>query len=77
MTPLVWGAIWALGATVTALLPRRRQMIPGLALLVTAPVLLVWIGRVHGWAWAFVDLLAVLSLFRLPLLALISRARRA
>lgn len=67
MTPLVLGALWVLAATATAFLPMRRQMIPGLALLIAAPVLLVWIGVVHGWLWLAFGLFAFLSMFRRPL----------
>ena len=70
MTPLVWGGLWVLAATATAMLPMRRQMGPGLALLVSAPVLLAWIGMVHGWVWVALGLAAFLSLFRRPLFAL-------
>ena len=66
--PLIIGAFWVIAATVTALLPMRRQMVPGLALLLLAPVLLVWIGAVHGWLWAGAGLLAFLSMFRNPLI---------
>lgn len=37
--PLVFGALWVLATTATAFLPMKQQMIPGLALLITAPVL--------------------------------------
>lgn len=67
MTPLVLGTLWVLAATATAFLPMRRQMIPGLALLIAAPVLLVWIALAHGWAWAAFGLFALLSMFRRPL----------
>lgn len=67
MTPLVLGGLWVLAATATALLPMRRQMVPGLALLVVAPVLLVWIALVHGWLWAAFGLFAFVSMFRRPL----------
>jgi hypothetical protein len=59
--------LWALAATVTALLPMRHQMAPGLALLLAAPVLIVWIGAAHGWVWAMPALAAFLSMFRNPL----------
>jgi hypothetical protein len=67
VTPLVLGGLWVLAATATALLPMRRQMVPGLALLVVAPVLLVWIALVHGWLWAAFGLFAFVSMFRRPL----------
>lgn len=65
--PLTLACIWAVLATIVALLPMRLQMVPGLALLVMAPVLLVWIGWEHGWVWAAVAALGFLSMFRRPL----------
>lgn len=74
--PLVAASLWVLAATATALLPMRRQYAPGLVLLVLAPMLLGWIGSVHG-AWAAaLALLAVLSLFRRPLIFLWHKATR-
>jgi len=64
---LVFGAFWVLAATATAVLPMRAQMVPGLALLVAAPMLLIWIGMVHGWLWAGFGLFAFVSMFRRPL----------
>jgi hypothetical protein len=74
-TPLILGCLWVLAAAATAMLPMRWQMVPGLALLAAAPVLLVWIGRVHGWLWLAVGLFAFLSMFRNPLLYFLRRAR--
>ena len=73
-TPLILGCLWVLAATVTAMLPMRRQMMPGLALLAAAPVLLLWIGWVHGWLWLAIGLFAFLSMFRNPLLYFLRRA---
>lgn len=73
--PLVLGCLWVLAATVTALLPMRRQYVPGLTLLVLAPVLILWIGAAHGWIWAAIGLAAFLSMFRNPLIYLWKRAR--
>ena len=72
--PLVLGCLWVLAAAVTAMLPMRRQMVPGLTLLIVAPVLLVWIGLVHGWLWFVIGLFAFLSMFRNPLLYFLRRA---
>jgi hypothetical protein len=49
-------------------------MVPGIALLVVAPVLIVWIGASHGWGWAAFGLFAFLSMFRNPLRYFIGRA---
>lgn len=72
--PLILGCVWVIAATLVALMPMRRQFGPGLALLVAAPVLIVWIGVVHGWVWAAFGLFAFLSMFRRPLLFLAARA---
>ena len=73
-TTLIAAIAWALAATVTAFLPMRAQMVPGIALLVAAPALIVWIGAVHGWLWALGGLLAFVSMFRNPLLYFARRA---
>ncbi len=63
--------LWVLAASGTAMLPMRRQMAPGLVLLLSAPVLVVWLGVQVGWAASAVAVLAVLSMFRRPLGALL------
>ena len=73
-TPLILGCLWVLAATVVAMLPMKRQMVPGLALLIAAPGLLVWIGWVHGWLWLAFGLFAFLSMFRNPLRYFLRRA---
>lgn len=72
--PLIAACLWALAATATAFLPMRRQMVPGVALLVAAPALLVWIGAVHGVWWGLAALAAFLSMFRNPLIYFARRA---
>ena len=74
VTPLFFGCLWIVLAAVVAMLPMRRQMVPGIALLVIAPVLIVWIGASHGWWWAALGLFAFLSMFRRPLIYLTRRA---
>ena len=65
--PLISGCLWIIAAAATAMLPLRLQRYPGLPLLIAAPVLLVWIGEVHGWLWLAAGLFAFLSMFRRPL----------
>lgn len=72
--PLIAAIFWALAATVTALLPMRRQMVPGLLLLAAAPGLITWIGVVHGWLPAALGLAAFGSMFRNPLIYFARRA---
>ncbi len=64
---LIAGCFWVIAASVTAMLPMRRQMVPGLGLLLAAPLLLIWVGVSHGWLWAAMGLLAFVSMFRRPL----------
>jgi hypothetical protein len=66
-TPLILGALWVIASAIVAMLPMPRQMMPGIALLVAAPVLLVWIASVHGWVWLALGLFAFVSMFRNPL----------
>ena len=73
-TSLIWGCLWVVASTITAMLPMRRQMIPGVALLLAAPVLLWFIASEHGF-WVFgLTLLAALSLFRNPIIYFARRA---
>lgn len=73
-TSLILGSLWVVASTITAMLPMRRQMVPGVALLLMAPVLLWFIASEHG-IWVFgLTLLAALSLFRNPILYFVRRA---
>jgi membrane-bound metal-dependent hydrolase YbcI (DUF457 family) len=74
MTSAVAAILWVLAATVTAMLPYRRQFPPGITLLALAPVLIVWIGVEHGWFWVIPALLAFLSMFRNPLIYMAKRS---
>ena len=72
MTPsLIAGCLWVLAAAGTAMLPMRRQMVPGLLLLASAPLLIGWIAVTVAWWVGLVALLAFLSMFRRPLAALV------
>ncbi len=71
--PVLLACLWAVFATITAFLPFRAQFVPGFALLIAAPILLVWIGRDHGWGFAALGLLGFLSMFRRPLFHLLRR----
>jgi ACR3 family arsenite efflux pump ArsB len=72
--PLILACFWALAAGATAMLPMRRQYVPGLVLLVAAPVLIVWMGVAHGWWVAALGFVAFLSMFRNPLFYLARKA---
>ena len=72
---LILGCIWVVAAAIVALLPMRRQYVPGIGLLILAPVLLGWIAWDHGgWIFAF-GLFGFLSMFRNPLIFFLRRAR--
>ena len=76
MTPsLIIGCVWVLLAVVTALLPMRRQYVPGVALLLLAPVLIIWIGVDFGAIIGVVALAAFVSMFRNPLKYIHARLR--
>ena len=76
MTPsLIAACLWVLAATMTALLPMRRQMAPGLLLLASAPLLILWVAATVAWWMGLLALLAFLSMFRRPLCALLRWAR--
>ncbi len=68
MTATLFLAIaWVFASTIVAFLPMRRQYLPGGALLLAAPVLIVMIGINFGWIAAIAAVLAFLSMFRNPL----------
>lgn len=67
MTLLILCCIWVLASAGVAMLPMRRQYVPGVALLVAAPVLIAMIGVQYGWVFAVLGLAAFLSMFRNPL----------
>jgi hypothetical protein len=76
MSPsLLLASLWVVAATVTALLPMRRQYVPGVTLLVLAPFLLGYIGWQHGFWIAALGLAAFVPMFRNPLRYLWRRAR--
>ena len=66
--PLLFACLWVFAATATAFLPMRLQFAPGLTLLIAAPILLIWIGIAHGVWVTLIGALAVLSMFRRPLM---------
>ena len=42
----------------------RRQYVPGIGLLLLAPVLIIWIGLDYGWLVAVLAVAAFVSMFR-------------
>jgi hypothetical protein len=71
---LILGCLWVVASAITAMLPMRHQYAPGIALLIAAPILLIFIGIEHGAVWAILGLLAFLSMFRNPLIYLTKKA---
>lgn len=74
-TSLVIGCLWVIAATIVALLPMQRQYVPGVALLIAAPVLIVWLGLDYGWFVSLLAAFAFVSMFRNPLRYFYRRAR--
>lgn len=66
---------WVLAATATALLPMRRQYVPGVTLLILAPLLILWLGYDFGWGWSVAAFAGFASMFRNPLKYFYARAR--
>ncbi|WP_299140409.1 DUF2484 family protein [uncultured Tateyamaria sp.] len=58
---------WVLASTAVAMLPMRHQYIPGIALLILAPVLILWIGISVAWWAGALAAAAFVSMFRNPL----------
>jgi Protein of unknown function (DUF2484) len=72
---LVAACLWLIAATSLAVLPVRRQMVPGIALGVAGLGLIVWIGVENGWGWSLALLLAAASLGRNGIRALVAHLR--
>lgn len=64
---LILAAFWAVAATIVALLPMRYQYVPGVALLIAAPILIVFMGMTHGILIGLIGLMGFVSMFRNPL----------
>jgi hypothetical protein len=63
----ILASLWVLAATVVAMLPMRRQYVPGSLLMAAAPVLIGFIGVQYGWIAAALALAGFISMFRNPL----------
>lgn len=75
MTLLWLCVLWVFASVGVAMLPMRHQYIPGVALLIAAPVLIIAIGIHVGWIASLVAVLAFVSMFRNPLRYLFARVR--
>lgn len=73
---LIWLSIaWVFASAGVAMLPLRKQYIPGIALLIAAPVLIVLVGFEYGWVYAVLGAAAFGSMFRNPLRYIAARLR--
>lgn len=73
---LLWACIlWVFASVGCAMLPMRRQYVPGVILLIAAPVLIVWIGLQVSWLAAIAAVAAFVSMFRNPLRYIFARLR--
>ncbi|MGB3177682.1 MAG: DUF2484 family protein [Albidovulum sp.] len=73
-----WAALlaclWVLAATLVAFLPMRRQFAPGLALLIVAPAIIIWLtSAINVWV-GLAALVGFISMFRNPLRYIAKRA---
>ena len=75
MTLLWFCLLWVFAATAVAMLPMRHQYVPGVALLIAAPLLILWIGISVAWWAGVLALAAFVSMFRNPLRYFWARAR--
>ena len=73
---LLWACIaWVFAATGVAMLPMRHQYVPGITLLIAAPLLILWIGVAVTWWAGVLALAAFVSMFRNPLRYFWAKAR--
>lgn len=72
---LIIGCLWVLASAVVAMLPMQRQYVPGVALLIAAPILIVWLALDYGWWVGVIGLFAFVSMFRNPLRYFLAKAR--
>lgn len=75
MTLLWICVLWVFASATVAMLPMRLQYVPGVILLIAAPVLIFLIGQQVGWIPALLALAAFVSMFRNPLRYLWARLR--
>lgn len=67
MILVVLCSLWVLASAVVAMLPMKRQYLPGVILLLAAPVLILLLGLRFGWVVALLAALAFVSMYRNPL----------
>lgn len=67
--------LWVVASAIVAFLPMKHQYRPGVALLVAAPFLILWLGYDYGWWLSLIGLFAFGSMFRNPLIYIYRRLR--
>ncbi len=75
MTLVIACIAWVFAASGVAMLPMRHQYFPGVALLIAAPFLILWIGITVTWWAGVLALAAFISMFRNPLRYFWAKAR--
>ncbi|MFY2825903.1 DUF2484 family protein [Ruegeria sp. MALMAid1280] len=63
----MFASLWVVAATAVAMLPMRLQFPPGIVLLISAPVLIVWLGHDYGWHLSVLAFAGFASMFRNPI----------
>ncbi|MEL6571925.1 MAG: DUF2484 family protein [Pseudomonadota bacterium] len=72
---LILGCLSVLASAVVAMMPMKLQYIPGLLLLIAAPVLIIWLAVDYGWWVGVIGVFAFVSMFRNPLRYFLAKAR--
>jgi len=67
VTIFVLACLWVIAGTIVAFLPMRYQYVPGITLLLLAPLLIWMIAQEYGFVPAALGVLALISMFRNPL----------
>lgn len=75
MTLLLLCVFWVFASAGVAMLPMRHQYVPGVILLIAAPVLIVMICLQVNWLAALAGVFAFVSMFRNPLRYIWARLR--
>lgn len=73
---LFWlSCLWVIASVVVAMLPMRQQYVPGVCLLIVAPVLIGMIFAQYGPISGTAALVAFVSMFRNPLIYIYAKLR--
>jgi hypothetical protein len=76
MTPsAIIACLWVVASAIVAFLPMTRQYVSGIALLIAAPLIIIWLGYDYGWFFALIGVFGFCSMFRNPLIFIYRRLR--